>query len=115
MQNEPLVGYSVVTSEYAGDPDLADILNDFVNGLPQKLQLMREAHASQDFSTLQRLAHQLKGAGGGYGYPALTQVCRMLEEESQKSDPEALTLLLNDMDRLTQAIVRGRQIEARNT
>jgi PAS domain S-box-containing protein len=114
MQNEPLTGNNVVESEYAGDPDLADILNDFVNGLPKKLQLMREAHANQDFSTLQRLAHQSKGAGGGYGYPALTQVCRVLEEEAKKSDPEMLTIILNDLDQLIQAIVRGSQIAVRN-
>jgi hypothetical protein len=54
----------------------------------------------------------LKGAGGGYGYPALTEQARKLEDAAKVADVEAARLLLNELNGLISAIVAGRALGA---
>ena len=81
-------------SEYAEDPDLADLVPEFVSGLPGRVCEMRKALQNGDFTRLADLAHQLKGAGGGFGYPSITQAARDLESAAKESDHEAAALAL---------------------
>ena len=96
-----------ITSDFADDPDLADIIAQFIDGLPDKLRSMREALDHGDFETLQRLAHQLKGAGGSYGYPALTDAAKRLEDAAKVQDREAATLAFASFSDLCRAVTSG--------
>lgn len=102
----------VIHSEFADDPDLADIIDDFVAGLPETVSAMREALANNHHEGLQRLAHQLKGAGGSYGYPQLTDAAKVLEDAAKAKDAEAARLALNDLSELCKAVEAGHQTHA---
>ena len=67
--------------------------------------------ANADFEALQRLAHQLKGAGGSYGYPALTDPAKALEETAKARDHEAAGLAFTPLAKLCQAIIAARKAE----
>jgi len=97
----------IVQSELADDPELADILGEFVAGLPERVQAMRNALAHNALEELRRSAHQLKGAAGGYGYPSLTQAARGLEAAAKAGDAETARLTLARLADLCGAIVRG--------
>lgn len=71
--DEPLV------SEFAGDVDMADIIDLFVEGLPARMGALRAAVAEGATADVKRLAHQLKGAAGGYGFGSITTVAGELE------------------------------------
>ncbi|MGB0717152.1 MAG: Hpt domain-containing protein [Phycisphaerae bacterium] len=62
------------------DPSFADIVVQFIDGLDQRLQTMTDAIEKADFDALRVAAHQLKGSGGGYGYPVLTEGAGKLEQ-----------------------------------
>jgi len=98
----------VIVSDFADDPDLAGIIEQFVAGLPSRLEEMRGAAANGDYERLRRLAHQLKGAGGSYGYPMLTDAARTLEDAARDGDIESGNLAMNRLAGLCQAVVRGR-------
>ena len=98
-----------IESEFADDPDFAEIIDQFVAGLTDKVESMQQALANADFETLQRLAHQLKGAGGSYGYPALTDSAKVLEEAAKVKDHEAAALALVPLTKLSQAIIAARK------
>jgi CheY-like chemotaxis protein/HPt (histidine-containing phosphotransfer) domain-containing protein len=93
-------------SQYA-DSGLAEIIDQFVATLPQRLEGMRQAMEAGCYTDLQRLAHQLKGGGGGYGYPGLTHAARRLEAAAKAADPEAAGLALCEVATQVQAIVVG--------
>ncbi len=61
------------------DPSFADIVVQFVEGLGGRLEAMEQALRVADFDALRTAAHQLKGSGGGYGYPLLTAEAATLE------------------------------------
>ena len=102
----------VIQSEYDADPDLAGILGEFVLGLAGMLTAMREALANNHHEGLQRLAHQLKGAGGSYGYPQLTDAAKILEDAAKAKDIEAANLTMNQLETLCRAINAGYQPHA---
>jgi len=97
-----------VASEYADDPDLAEVIDEFVAGLPDQLGDMRRAADAGCFEKLRRLAHQLKGAGGSYGYPGLTDAAKRLEDAARAGDEEACGLALGELDRRCRAVAAGR-------
>ena len=61
------------------DPTFIDLVEQFVRALPDRIETMGRAIKSADFEALRSSAHQLKGCGGGYGYPVLTECAAKLE------------------------------------
>lgn len=66
MTDEPML------SEFADDPEMQELLQQFLEGLSDYCAQIQQGLQDQDLDTLKRVGHQLKGAGGGYGYPAIT-------------------------------------------
>jgi PAS domain S-box-containing protein len=99
---------TAVRSQFADDLDMTAAIAAFVARLPGTLTAMSEALANNAPEELRRLAHQLKGAGGGYGYPALTEQARRLEDSAKTADVEAATLVLNELNALIRVIIAGR-------
>ena len=64
------------------DPSYADIVEPFIVGLKDRVEVMERALRANDFETLRGAAHQLKGCGGGYGYPELTERATELERHA---------------------------------
>jgi CheY-like chemotaxis protein/HPt (histidine-containing phosphotransfer) domain-containing protein len=74
---EPLVP---LVSELADDEDLKEIVIQFVDNLAARAMRIEEALAESDVETLTRLAHQLRGAGTGFGFPSITRAGELTEE-----------------------------------
>lgn len=73
MSIEPL------RSQFADDADMAELLVEFVTGLTGTCEKLENALAAGDTESVKRVGHQLKGAGGGYGYPDITTAGANLE------------------------------------
>jgi signal transduction histidine kinase/CheY-like chemotaxis protein/HPt (histidine-containing phosphotransfer) domain-containing protein len=96
-----------IHSAFLDDPDMAGIITAFVGNLPRRLTEMRNAAANNQWNVLQRAAHQLKGAGGSYGYTCLTDAARELESYAKQRDAEAAVLALDGIARLCERIRSG--------
>ena len=102
---------TAIESEFTDDSDLSGLIDQFVCGLCEKVRNMQEALVNGDFQTLQKVAHQLKGAGGGYGYPKLTDLAKTLEDAAKSEDREAAGLALAPLAKYCRGIVAGRSVE----
>jgi CheY-like chemotaxis protein len=67
-------------STLAHDPEMAELIHIFVGGLEQRVSALLAASHSGDHDALHTLAHQLKGAAGGYGYPTITEAAGALAQ-----------------------------------
>ncbi len=68
-----------ITSEFADDRDMAILIEEFVASLPGRAHAILE-HINQGATEQARtMAHQLKGAGGGYGFPQVTEAARVVD------------------------------------
>jgi PAS domain S-box-containing protein len=106
-ENSPPRGEGPIVSQFADDPEIAEILGGFVERLADQVEAMRTECESGRHEDLRRLAHKLKGAGGSYGYPGLTKHCGALEEAAKSSDPRAEAAALDAVAALSQAIQQG--------
>jgi PAS domain S-box-containing protein len=97
----------VLYSDFRHDSDMMEIVGEFVSKLPERLAEMRQAAENGLWDRLQRMAHQMKGAGGGYGYSALTEVARELETHAKGRDREAAVLDLAALTGLCRSIQAG--------
>ena len=94
-------------SVFADNPVIARILPKFLGCLDARVQAMSAALADGQLEELRRLAHQLKGAGGSYGFPSLSEAAKRLEFEARDGQREAATASLAEVSTLCRAAVRG--------
>ena len=107
---EPLI------SDFVDDPDMLEIIELFVDGLNDRIASILTAFKDRNFTTVSGIAHQLKGASGGYGYPSLSELAFDVEQLAKQNAEDAqiedaLTLLV---DRCRGAIVGVRGLESLN-
>ena len=88
-----------IISEFADDVEMRDLLASFVAGLPVHMERARTALEAGDLVTLQRVAHQLKGAAGGYGFMCITDAAALLERSVKERAPD-MAQKLEDVARL---------------
>jgi signal transduction histidine kinase/CheY-like chemotaxis protein/HPt (histidine-containing phosphotransfer) domain-containing protein len=69
-----------VVSDFAADEDMRALIDAFVDALPNRVAALRSAAELADRQELGRLAHQLKGAAGGFGFAVLGEAAHRLEQ-----------------------------------
>lgn len=83
-----------ILSEFAGDPDFQELLDEFAAAIPERKEGLLSAHTEQAYDALRVRAHQLKGAGGGYGFPRLSELAAELERACQTREPVGIATAL---------------------
>ena len=68
-----------VRSQYADDPEMAEIIELFVGEMPRRMSDLAACWERRELERLTHMVHQLKGASGGYGFPALGEAAGQLE------------------------------------
>jgi HPt (histidine-containing phosphotransfer) domain-containing protein len=71
------------------DRDLADIVALFVEEMPLRVRHLQAHFGCANWDELARLAHQLKGAAGSYGFDQLTPFAARLEKTVRNGEPQA--------------------------
>lgn len=92
-------------SVYADDPDMHEIIVEFVASLPDRVATIQERLASNNLPELQRVVHQIKGAGGGFGFNPLTAAASAVETDlKQGAAPGVLRHSLESLITLVRSI-----------
>ena len=80
-----------LTSNMSNDPDMTELIDLFVGGMGDRIRDLENALESGDLAILDALAHQLKGAGGSHGLPAISEAAAVVVTAARsKEDPEQL-------------------------
>ena len=87
------------------DASFADIVEEFLQGMPECIERLEAALAGADFENLRRQAHQLKGSGGGYGYPDLTDLAARVEQHAIAGQLEACAAGLAELKDIVSRMV----------
>jgi HPt (histidine-containing phosphotransfer) domain-containing protein len=68
------------------DPDIADLIPGFIENRHKDIKTIGEALKEGDFETIRFLGHSMKGAGGSYGFDAITDIGKSLEQAAIAHD-----------------------------
>ncbi len=75
-----------VRSEFADDAEMTELVQMFVDELPERISQLNEAWNSADCQRLEHIAHQLKGASAGYGFSVVGEAAAQLEESVRQAE-----------------------------
>lgn len=76
--------------ETVGDPEfVAELIGDFLDGLPAQLDVLRAAQSTRDLELLHRAAHTLKSNAATFGAKRFEVACRALENAARDGQPDA--------------------------
>jgi CheY-like chemotaxis protein/HPt (histidine-containing phosphotransfer) domain-containing protein/anti-sigma regulatory factor (Ser/Thr protein kinase) len=68
-------------------PGLEYVINEFVRDLPEMGQQLKQLLEQDDMNRLRRLAHQLRGAAGGFGFECITELAAKTEDAIRDGQP----------------------------
>jgi len=71
------------------NPKFADMIPGFLQNRRQDVIAMLDALDRGDFETVESLGHGMKGAGGSFGFEAITDIGAALEQAAASADTDA--------------------------
>lgn len=77
-----------VYSSFGDDPDMSDLVDLFVDEMPERIANLLRQVDQADWTAVCRTAHQMKGSAGSYGFAPLTASAGRLEMGLKASEPE---------------------------
>lgn len=80
-------GAAPVRSTLAVDAELHTLIVQFVTVARQRVELIGTALRAGRLGEVQRLAHQLKGSAGAYGFPELSAAAAAVEAAARQPAP----------------------------
>lgn len=77
--------------------EFEDFIPKFLETIRKDIESMRTALQDNNFETIRKLAHNIKGAGGGFGLDNITNMGRSIENEAKNRNPENIRKLLDEL------------------
>lgn len=68
-----------IFSIYAADEEMAELVEFFVDELPDRIAAFAEALEAGNWETVRTISHQLKGAAPGYGFNSVGEAAGKVE------------------------------------
>ena len=73
MKAAPAAAGGKIVSALAHLPQMQQIIVEFVNELPGEVKKIQQLMQTPDLDAIRRVVHQLRGAGGGYGFDSISE------------------------------------------
>ncbi len=80
------------------DVDLEDLVPGFLKRRQEDLQALKDALDAGDFEQILKLAHTLKGVGGGYGFDSISTISQQIHEAAGKQATDEIRAKLAELD-----------------
>ncbi len=81
------------------NPKFADLIPGFLQNRRQDVIAMLDALDRGDFETVESLGHGMKGAGGSWGFQAITDIGAALEQAAESADTDASRKWVGELSR----------------
>lgn len=72
----------------ADDEGFRELIELYVAEMPGRIERLKNCLDAANWGELQRVAHQIKGAGGSYGFPAISSAGGAVERLIVNKQPE---------------------------
>ena len=87
------------------DSILESIVPEFLGNRKKDCELIRQLLDKDEFHEIRTLGHRMKGAGGSYGFDAITDIGIALEVAAIRRDREAIVLACEMLQHYLERVV----------
>lgn len=81
------------------EADLKDIVPGFLENRRSDICHIQKAIPEENFETIERLAHGMKGVGAGYGFHEITRIGKDMERAARDKQRKTVESLLRELVR----------------
>jgi signal transduction histidine kinase/CheY-like chemotaxis protein/HPt (histidine-containing phosphotransfer) domain-containing protein len=103
----PGTSQPIVSTLFADEPELADLILEFVKKLPDMIKNIETSYAAEKMEELRQEVHTLKGTGGNFGYAELFELAKRIEFEIVAGNREEIGVLINSLVDVAKRIRQG--------
>ena len=104
----PLADLEPLHSTLSGQgPEFAEIVSHFITKLPGMIAVLEAAYRAQDWDKFREAVHNLKGMGGGFGFPQLTERAAEIEKLLKQEELASIAPVLGVLQSLVEQIQAG--------
>ena len=79
------------------DPDLEDLIPDYLKNRRNDIETMRSDLSSGDFETIRITGHSMKGSGGGYGFDHITEIGKCIEDAAKAKNEDEINKQISEL------------------
>lgn len=79
------------------DPEIADMVPRFLANRSSDVQRLREALSRADDEAVRAIGHTLNGVGGGYGFPAISELGARIEVAAAAHETDAAARAVDEL------------------
>jgi len=72
------------------DAEIEDLIPGFLENRRKDIETVNKALKKGDYEAIRALGHTMKGAGGGYGFDAITDIGKSLEDAAKEKNTEEI-------------------------
>ena len=94
----------ILSSLLNEEPDLVELVQLFTKRLPDYVNKIKTAITDNDWPTAALVSHQLKGNGGGYGFPMVSEIASKIESQIENQDYPSVKHLVEELDTICDRI-----------
>lgn len=112
-EGQPVEGESptrddALVSNFADDPAFLPLVWEYVDSLTDRVEELRRAVTDGNLDEAARIAHIVRGSGGMYGYPELSELASLIEDAArERREADLIGELLAELDVLVDRMHRG--------
>lgn len=105
--SSPTISDPLISKLLDDDPDMLDLVVKFVARLPGILEKLRGFCSNSDWAGLQKEIHDLKGMGGNFGYPVISELAVKIESGLSEKNYGNLGGLLDELETVSARASQG--------
>lgn len=102
----------IISTILEDEPEYADLIEIFVERLPPTVSKVRQLFNDSNWSQFRKEIHDLKGMGGSYGYPMVTELAGNIGNQLRQGNVEAVKSLLQELEVISSRIAMGMNKQA---
>jgi signal transduction histidine kinase/DNA-binding response OmpR family regulator len=83
---------------------MEDVVPGYLDKRRAEVSAYRQALADHNFAAIRALSHKMKGTGGGYGFPALTELGAQIERAAKREDARDVRARVDELAQYLQSV-----------
>jgi len=89
----------------ANKPIFTELVQKFVSHLPDSINNIKQLAKAKQWSEVKKITHQLKGMGGGLGFPVITEITKEIDIEIARANYLGAQNLIEQLDLVSHDIL----------